>query len=76
MDHDFLSKLKNKINHIQVDALTMNQESLAEKLPDERDIGRIFDGDKLKAFRYPLRILHQQQKQRCYKVGHKGNQET
>ena len=32
VDHDFLGKLKNKINHIQVDALTMNQESLAECL--------------------------------------------
>lgn len=32
VDHDFLNELKNKINHIQVDALTMNQESLAECL--------------------------------------------
>lgn len=32
VDHDFLKELKEKINHIQVDALTMNQESLAECL--------------------------------------------
>lgn len=32
VDHGFLDDLKNKINHIQVDALTMNQESLAECL--------------------------------------------
>lgn len=32
VDHGFLDNLKNKISHIQVDALTMNQESLAECL--------------------------------------------
>lgn len=32
VDHGFLEDLKNKINRIQVDALTMNQESLAECL--------------------------------------------
>lgn len=32
VDHGFLNDLKNKINRIQVDALTMNQESLAECL--------------------------------------------
>ena len=31
-DHAFLDKLKERIGHIQVDALTMNQESLAECL--------------------------------------------
>lgn len=36
VDHDFLNELKNKINHIQVDALTMNQESLAECLFDRK----------------------------------------
>ena len=30
VDHAFLSKLRERIDHIQVDALTMNQESLAE----------------------------------------------
>ena len=32
VDHKFLEHLKERINHIQVDALTMNQESLAECL--------------------------------------------
>lgn len=32
VDHEFLEHLKERINHIQVDALTMNQESLAECL--------------------------------------------
>lgn len=32
VDHDFLNQIKERINHIQVDALTMNQESLAECL--------------------------------------------
>ncbi len=32
VDHDFLEKIKTRINEIQVDALTMNQESLAECL--------------------------------------------
>ena len=32
VDHAFLSKLRERIDHIQVDALTMNQESLAECL--------------------------------------------
>lgn len=35
-DHDFLDELKNKITHIQADALTMNQESLAECLFDRK----------------------------------------
>lgn len=32
VDHEFLQKLKERIQNIQVDALTMNQESLAECL--------------------------------------------
>ena len=32
VDHDFLNDIKNKISHIHADALTMNQESLAEVL--------------------------------------------
>ena len=32
VDHAFLNQIKERINHIQVDALTMNQESLAECL--------------------------------------------
>lgn len=32
VDHDFLDKIKNRIKNIKVDALTMNQESLAECL--------------------------------------------
>lgn len=32
VDHAFLNKIKERINNIQVDALTMNQESLAECL--------------------------------------------
>lgn len=32
VDHDFLEKIKNRIKSIKVDALTMNQESLAECL--------------------------------------------
>lgn len=36
VDHAFLEQLKNKINHIKVDALTMNQESLAECLFDRK----------------------------------------
>ncbi|MBQ8591199.1 MAG: spore germination protein [Lachnospiraceae bacterium] len=32
VDHDFLEKIKSRIQNIQVDALTMNQESLAECL--------------------------------------------
>ena len=32
VDHDFLNKIKERINQIEVDALTMNQESLAECL--------------------------------------------
>ncbi len=36
VDHDFLEKLKYKIQHIEVDALTMNQESLAECLFDRK----------------------------------------
>lgn len=32
VDHDFLQEIKDKIAHIQVDSLTMNQESLAECL--------------------------------------------
>ena len=32
VDHAFLTKIRERINHIQVDALTMNQESLAECL--------------------------------------------
>lgn len=32
VDHDFLEELKQKINHIRVDSLSMNQESLAECL--------------------------------------------
>lgn len=36
VDHQFLDKLKDRINKIQVDALTMNQESLAECLYKKR----------------------------------------
>ena len=36
VDHEFLNKLKDRINKIQVDALTMNQESLAECLYKKR----------------------------------------
>lgn len=36
VDHDFLEKLRERIQHIQVDALTMNQESLAECLYKKR----------------------------------------
>lgn len=36
VDHDFLEKLKYKIQHIEADALTMNQESLAECLFDRK----------------------------------------
>ena len=36
VDHGFLEELKTKINHIQADALTMNQESLAECLFDRK----------------------------------------
>ncbi len=36
VDHDFLDSLKTKIQHIEVDALTMNQESLAECLFDRK----------------------------------------
>lgn len=36
VDHDFLNKLKDRISKIQVDALTMNQESLAECLYKKR----------------------------------------
>ena len=36
VDHTFLNQLKEKINHINVDALTMNQESLAECLFDRK----------------------------------------
>ncbi len=32
VDHAFLTKIRERINHIKVDALTMNQESLAECL--------------------------------------------
>ena len=32
VDHNFLNKIKERINQIEVDALTMNQESLAECL--------------------------------------------
>lgn len=32
VDHDFLAKIRNRIKDIKVDALTMNQESLAECL--------------------------------------------
>lgn len=32
VDHEFLNKIKNRISEIKVDALTMNQESLAECL--------------------------------------------
>lgn len=32
VDHEFLNQIKERINQIQVDALTMNQESLAECL--------------------------------------------
>ena len=32
VDHTFLTKIRERINHIKVDALTMNQESLAECL--------------------------------------------
>lgn len=34
VDHAFLEKIRDRIKHIQVDALTMNQESLAECLYD------------------------------------------
>lgn len=36
VDHDFLNDIKNKISHIHADALTMNQESLAECLYKKR----------------------------------------
>lgn len=36
VDHEFLNKIKDRINKIQVDALTMNQESLAECLYKKR----------------------------------------
>lgn len=36
VDHEFLNKIKERINNIQVDALTMNQESLAECLYKKR----------------------------------------
>lgn len=36
VDHEFLDKIKYKIDHIEVDALTMNQESLAECLFDRK----------------------------------------
>lgn len=36
VDHKFLDELKEKIKHIDVDALTMNQESLAECLFDRK----------------------------------------
>lgn len=36
VDHGFLEELREKIGHIQVDALTMNQESLAECLFDRK----------------------------------------
>ena len=36
VDHGFLDELKRKIQHIEVDALTMNQESLAECLFDRK----------------------------------------
>ena len=36
VDHAFLEKIRDKIKNIQVDALTMNQESLAECLYDRR----------------------------------------
>ena len=35
VDHDFLDKIKSRIRNIKVDALTMNQESLAECLYKE-----------------------------------------
>lgn len=36
VDHDFLNDIKDKISHIHADALTMNQESLAECLYKKR----------------------------------------
>lgn len=36
VDHDFLDKIKSRIQSVQVDALTMNQESLAECLYTRR----------------------------------------
>lgn len=36
VDHKFLNRIKERINNIQVDALTMNQESLAECLYKKR----------------------------------------
>lgn len=36
VDHDFLDKIKGRINNVKVDALTMNQESLAECLFDRK----------------------------------------
>lgn len=36
VDHKFLEKIKNRIRNIKVDALTMNQESLAECLYERR----------------------------------------
>ena len=36
VDHAFLEKIRDRIKHIQVDALTMNQESLAECLYDRK----------------------------------------
>lgn len=36
VDHSFLERIKSRIEHIQVDALTMNQESLAECLYDRK----------------------------------------
>lgn len=36
VDHDFLEKMKERIKGIEVDALTMNQESLAECLFDRK----------------------------------------
>lgn len=36
VDHKFLEKIKNRIQNIKVDALTMNQESLAECLYERR----------------------------------------
>lgn len=36
VDHDFLDQIRNRINSLQVDALTLNQESLAECLYQRR----------------------------------------
>lgn len=36
VDHDFLRKITDRIRHIKVDALTMNQESLAECLYEKK----------------------------------------